>query len=263
MTSAPGDRRAAARVAEEMGAVLIRSAFSANIKERRDCSTALFDERGRMIAQAEHIPVHLGAMPDAVAAAMRSGRARARSASSTTRTRAARTCPTSRSSRAPSLGYAVSRAHHADVGGMEPASLPAFSRELYQEGVIIPPSRSPTRCSSASSRTRATRTSAAATSARRSPRIASPSGGSTSSASDAAASASPRRWTSSTRTRSGWCARRSRGCRTAAARPRTSSRRSRASCRSARRSRSRATRSGSTSPARRRSTTATSTARCP
>ena len=55
-------------VAEEMGAVLVRSAFSANIKERRDCSTALFDTRGRMIAQAEHIPVHLGAMPDAVAA---------------------------------------------------------------------------------------------------------------------------------------------------------------------------------------------------
>ena len=55
-------------VAEEMGAVLVRSAFSANIKERRDCSTGLFDERGRMIAQAEHIPVHLGAMPDAVAA---------------------------------------------------------------------------------------------------------------------------------------------------------------------------------------------------
>ena len=58
-------------VAEEMGAVLIRSAFSANIKERRDCSTALFDGRGRLIAQAEHIPVHLGAMPDAVAAVMR------------------------------------------------------------------------------------------------------------------------------------------------------------------------------------------------
>ena len=55
-------------VAEEMGAVLVRSSFSANIKERRDCSAALFDERGRMIAQAEHIPVHLGAMPEAVAA---------------------------------------------------------------------------------------------------------------------------------------------------------------------------------------------------
>src|SRR6266540_1095986 len=58
-------------IAEEMGVVLIRSAFSANIKERRDCSTALFDERGRMIVQAEHIPVHLGAMPDAVAAVIR------------------------------------------------------------------------------------------------------------------------------------------------------------------------------------------------
>ena len=57
-------------VAEEMGAALIRAAFSSNIKERRDCSTALFDERGRMIAQAEHIPVHLGAMPDAVAAVL-------------------------------------------------------------------------------------------------------------------------------------------------------------------------------------------------
>src|SRR5919206_4384908 len=55
-------------VAEEMGAALIRSAFSANIKERRDCSTALFDARGRMVVQAEHIPVHLGALPDAVAA---------------------------------------------------------------------------------------------------------------------------------------------------------------------------------------------------
>ncbi len=58
---------------EEMGATLVRSAHSANIKERRDCSTALFDERGRMIAQAEHIPVHLGAMPDAVAAARSRG----------------------------------------------------------------------------------------------------------------------------------------------------------------------------------------------
>src|SRR4029077_16757546 len=55
-------------IADEMGAALVRSAFSANIKERRDCSTALFDARGRMVAQAEHIPLHLGAPPDAVAA---------------------------------------------------------------------------------------------------------------------------------------------------------------------------------------------------
>src|SRR4029079_88242 len=57
-------------VAEEMGAALVRAAHSANIKERRDCSTALFDRRGRMTAQAEHMPVHLGAMPDAVAACL-------------------------------------------------------------------------------------------------------------------------------------------------------------------------------------------------
>ena len=57
-------------IAEEMGAVLIRAAYSSNIKERRDCSAALFDADGRMVAQAEHIPVHLGAMPEAVAAVM-------------------------------------------------------------------------------------------------------------------------------------------------------------------------------------------------
>ena len=92
-------------IAEEMGAVLIRSAFSANIKERRDCSTALFDERGRMVTQAEHIPVHLGAMPEAVAAVMaHDPERRASRGSSTTRTRAEPTCPTSRSSRARSSG---------------------------------------------------------------------------------------------------------------------------------------------------------------
>ena len=57
-------------VCEEMGAVLIRSAHSANIKERRDASTALFDARGEMVMQAEHIPVHLGAMPASVAAVL-------------------------------------------------------------------------------------------------------------------------------------------------------------------------------------------------
>jgi N-methylhydantoinase B len=128
-------------VAEEMGAVLVRSAFSANIKERRDCSTALFDERGRMIAQAEHIPVHLGAMPEAVAAV------RARDPKpgelyvlNDPYTGGTHLPDITIVSRVP-CGFAVSRAHHADVGGMEPASLPAESRELYQEGVIIPPVR--------------------------------------------------------------------------------------------------------------------------
>ena len=59
---------ALAGIAEEMGAVLVRSSYSSNIKERRDCSCALFDAAGRMVAQAEHIPVHLGAMRDSVLA---------------------------------------------------------------------------------------------------------------------------------------------------------------------------------------------------
>jgi N-methylhydantoinase B len=127
--------------AEEMGAVLVRSAFSANIKERRDCSTALFDEQGRMIVQAEHIPVHLGAMPEAVEAI------RARDPQpgelyvlNDPYTGGTHLPDITIVSRVP-CGFAVSRAHHADVGGMEPASLPAGSRELYQEGVIIPPVR--------------------------------------------------------------------------------------------------------------------------
>ena len=126
-------------IAEEMGAVLIRSSFSANIKERRDCSTALFDERGRMIAQAEHIPVHLGAMPDAVAAVMRlslePGQVAILNDPYTGGTHLPDVTLVSRTV----LGFAVSRAHHADVGGIEPASLPAFSRTLEEEGVILPP----------------------------------------------------------------------------------------------------------------------------
>jgi len=126
-------------VAEEMGAVLIRSAFSANIKERRDCSTAIFDEAGRMIAQAEHIPVHLGAMPDAVSAAMVLGLSPGQVCILNDPFTGGTHLPDVTLVSRTALGYAVSRAHHADVGGMEPASLPAFSRELYQEGLIIPP----------------------------------------------------------------------------------------------------------------------------
>ena len=128
-------------IAEEMGAVLIRSAFSANIKERRDCSTALFDERGRMIAQAEHIPVHLGALPDAIAAVRvhdpapedvfilndpYAGGTHLPDITVVSRT---------------AVGFAATRAHHADVGAAEPGSLPARSRRLDEEGVVIPPTR--------------------------------------------------------------------------------------------------------------------------
>ena len=126
-------------IAEEMGAVLIRSSFSANIKERRDCSTALFDESGRMIAQAEHIPVHLGAMPDAVAAVMRLGLEPGQVAILNDPYTGGTHLPDVTLVSRTALGFAVSRAHHADVGGIEPASLPAFSHTLEEEGVILPP----------------------------------------------------------------------------------------------------------------------------
>ena len=104
-------------IAEEMGAVLVRSAFSSNIKERRDCSTALFDARGRMVVQAEHIPVHLGAMPEAVAAVIvhdpAPGEVWALNDPYTGGTHLPDITLVSRTT----LGFAVSRAHHADVGG--------------------------------------------------------------------------------------------------------------------------------------------------
>jgi N-methylhydantoinase B len=128
-------------VAEEMGAALVRSAFSANIKERRDCSTGLFDTRGRMISQAEHIPVHLGAMPDAVAAVMehdpRPGEVWILNDPYAGGTHLPDVTTVSRTE----VGFAVTRAHHADVGGREPGSMPADSRTLAEEGVVIPPTR--------------------------------------------------------------------------------------------------------------------------
>jgi N-methylhydantoinase B len=128
-------------IAEEMGAVLVRSAFSANIKERRDCSTALFDERGRMIAQAEHIPVHLGAMPDAVAAVVEANPAREDVFILNDPYTGGTHLPDITLVSRTELGYSVSRAHHADVGGREPGSMPADSRSLADEGVVIPPTR--------------------------------------------------------------------------------------------------------------------------
>jgi N-methylhydantoinase B len=126
-------------VAEEMGAVLIRSAFSANIKERRDCSTALFDARGRMIAQAEHIPVHLGAMPDAVAAVAANDPAPGEVWILNDPFAGGTHLPDVTMVSRTELGFAVSRAHHADVGAVEPGSMPATSRTLEEEGVVIPP----------------------------------------------------------------------------------------------------------------------------
>jgi N-methylhydantoinase B len=131
---------------DEMGATLIRSAYSANIKERRDCSTALFDARGELVMQAEHIPVHLGSMPDAVAAVL--GEEQEPGASWILND------PYRGGTHLPDvtlispifvagelLGFAACRAHHADIGGPSPAGMPAHSRTLDEEGFTIPPTR--------------------------------------------------------------------------------------------------------------------------
>lgn len=146
-------------VAEEMGGTLGRTAFSPNIKERRDFSCAVFDGAGQMVAQAAHIPVHLGAMPLSVAAALeRFGRLEEGdivvlndpyfggshlpdiTMVSPVYDAAAATGPEETPEQGPDalLGYVASRAHHADVGGMAPGSMP-LATELYQEGLIIPP----------------------------------------------------------------------------------------------------------------------------
>jgi N-methylhydantoinase B len=149
-------------VAEEMGVTLRRTSFSPNIKERRDYSCAVFDASGRVIAQGDHMPVHLGSMPMAVAAALReveiepgdvvalndpfaggthlpdvtlissvvSGRS---SASGKRRQR-----PKSKDQRP--LFYVANRAHHADIGGATPGSM-GLATDVYGEGVRIPPIR--------------------------------------------------------------------------------------------------------------------------
>ncbi|HMJ03349.1 MAG TPA: hydantoinase B/oxoprolinase family protein [Conexibacter sp.] len=134
---------------DEMGVVLIRSAHSANIKERRDCSTALFDAAGELVMQAEHIPVHLGAMPASVAAVRDERHVPGRSwvlndpyAGGTHLPDITVVTPVFASGRDGSdelLGFAACRAHHADVGGPTPGSMPADSRTLADEGVVIEP----------------------------------------------------------------------------------------------------------------------------
>ncbi len=127
---------------EEMGVVLIRSAHSSNIKERRDASTALFDRDGQMVMQAEHIPVHLGAMPAAVAAVLGEQHSPGVSwilndpfAGGTHLPDITVITPVFAGSEL--IGFAASRAHHADVGGRVPGSMPADSRSLAEEGVVI------------------------------------------------------------------------------------------------------------------------------
>ncbi len=133
-------------ICDEMGAVLIRSAHSPNIKERRDCSTALFEPGGELVMQAEHIPVHLGSMPDAVAAVLgyehRPGESWLLNdpfSGGTHLPDITLVTPVFHSNRI--AGFVASRAHHADVGGSTPGSMPATSRTLGEEGVVIPPTR--------------------------------------------------------------------------------------------------------------------------
>jgi len=131
---------------DEMGAALIRSAYSANIKERHDCSTALFDAAGELVMQAEHIPVHLGSMPDAVAAVLDLEQEPGESWILNDPYRGGTHLPditliSPVFVAGELLGFAACRAHHADVGGDTPGSMPANSTRLDEEGVVIPPTR--------------------------------------------------------------------------------------------------------------------------
>jgi len=134
-------------VAEEMGVVLRRTAYSPNIKERRDYSCAVFDEQGEMVAQAAHIPVHLGAMPLSVQEGVRAVQLNPGDT-------LILNDPFHGGTHLPDItlitpvflgpdqqqpfAYVANRAHHADIGGMSPGSMP-LAQELVQEGVIIPP----------------------------------------------------------------------------------------------------------------------------
>ncbi len=134
-------------VAEEMGAVLRRAAYSPNIKERADCSAALFTPGGELLVQAEHIPVHLGSMPASVAAAIASLGRDVRAGEHVILNDPFAggthlndiTVVTPCFVDASLVGWAANRAHHADVGGMAPGSIPPEATEIQQEGLRIPP----------------------------------------------------------------------------------------------------------------------------
>ncbi|HTV57058.1 MAG TPA: hydantoinase B/oxoprolinase family protein [Terriglobia bacterium] len=133
-------------IAEEMGAALRRTAFSPNIKERRDYSSALFDGHGRVIAMGDHMPVHLGSMPLSVRAVLDSLTLDPGDAALVNDPFAGGThlpdltvvMPVFVQGRKEPAFYVANRAHHADVGGSSPGSM-GLSREIYQEGLRIPP----------------------------------------------------------------------------------------------------------------------------
>ena len=149
-----------AAIAEEMGVVLQKASYSPNIKERRDFSCAIFNARGDMVSQAAHIPVHLGSMPLSVAAAIQKFAGQQAGLSpgdviilndpyrgGTHLPDITMVTPvfdqsqggvSSSTTKSALLGFVASRAHHADVGGMTAGSMPV-AREIYQEGLVIPP----------------------------------------------------------------------------------------------------------------------------
>src|ERR1700676_2985462 len=133
-------------IAEEMGAVLRKTSYSANIKERRDYSCAVYDARGETVSMGDHMPVHLGAMPLSVQAARESLELGPgdvailndpfRGGTHLPDITAVAPVFTATSSK-PSF-FLANRAHHSDVGGMSPGSMP-LAKEIYQEGLRIPP----------------------------------------------------------------------------------------------------------------------------
>ena len=136
-----------ASIAEEMGVVLMRSSFSPNIKERRDFSCAIFDATGEMVAQAAHIPVHLGSTPMSVAAARDAFSMNCGDHVVLNDPYAGGTHLPDITVVSPVLGdgdepifYVANRAHHADVGGETPGSL-GLTRSIDDEGIRIPPTR--------------------------------------------------------------------------------------------------------------------------
>ncbi len=134
-----------AAIAEEMGVTLNRTAFSSNIKERRDFSCAVFDKSGNIVAQAAHIPVHLGSMPLSVKAALKNHTLLEGDMvmlndpfmGGTHLPDMTVVAPVYINNKGP-VFYVANRAHHSDVGGKTPGSMP-ISSSIFQEGIIIPP----------------------------------------------------------------------------------------------------------------------------
>ena len=143
-------RNAFQSAAEEMGAALIRTALSPNIKDRRDCSTGVYSAGGELVAQAEHIPLHLGLMPSVVKStlsifpveSLEPGDAIITNDPYVSGSHLPDICiisPFFHEGRC--LGIVANLAHHVDIGGIAPGGMPTISTEIFQEGIRIPPIR--------------------------------------------------------------------------------------------------------------------------